>query len=83
VTEFARERRDQGVTWRELSEELGLRVDTLMRWCGATRSAVRALVPVRVVPEAAPRTLRVASPAGFHVDGLTLEETVALLRALG
>ena len=90
-------RRSEGASMTAISDELSLPVQTVIRWAGAssapkTATAPRtrrdrraALVPVRVVADATERdarTVRVVSPAGFHVDGLTLAEAAAMLRAL-
>ena len=66
-----------------VAEEIGVAFETLRRWCGAARKAPRAMVPVRVVTEPAARTVSVCSAAGFRVDGLTVAEAIAVLRALG
>lgn len=41
------------------------------------------MVPVRVVADAGEPTVRVVSAAGHRIEGLTLEQAVAALRALG
>ena len=86
VVAFAAGRRQSGVTWETVSEELGLGLDTVRRWCvglaGKRRS--RALVPVRVTErQDTARLVSVVSPAGFRIDGLTLPEAVVALRELG
>ncbi len=79
------ERRAEGVTVDELAAELGLAPGTVLRWStGAEKRGTRALVPVEIVPErTAARTVSVVSPSGFRVEGLSLVEAAALLRALG
>jgi hypothetical protein len=44
---------------------------------------VHALVPVRVVHERAERTVALSSPGGHRIEILSLQEAVAVLRALG
>lgn len=86
VVAWAELRRRQGASWPVLSAELGLGLDTVRRWCEASAKPTKrmqALVPVRVVPSRAARTLSVVSPGGFRIDGLSPEEAVALLRAIG
>lgn len=74
-------RRSEGVTVAVLAAELGLSSGTVLKWsAGAT---TRALVPVEVVPEPHERTVSVVSPSGFRVEGMSLVEAAALLRALG
>jgi hypothetical protein len=72
--------RATGRSISELAAELGLAVGTVTRWCSNSRAMVR----VRVVPETKPlRTVRVVSPSGFWIDGVTVAEAAALLRELG
>lgn len=83
VAEWIVKRRSAGATVTEVAAELGLAQGTVLRWSGEHKTR-RALVPVEVVPEQhAERVLSVVSPAGFRVDGLSLVEAAALLRALG
>jgi hypothetical protein len=74
------ERRSQGRTVAELAGELGVAAGTILRW---SEGGVRALVPVRVVPDRAPTAISVVSPSGFRIDGLTLADAVRVLRELG
>ncbi|MGC4089058.1 MAG: hypothetical protein QM756_45435 [Polyangiaceae bacterium] len=75
-----------GASWEQIKRELGQRFDTVRRWCeaeGAAPPRSRALVAVKVVPDATERRVAVVSPAGFRVEGLTFSEAAALLRELG
>lgn len=78
-------RRACGATVAELAAELGLAAGTVMRWSNGSKPApTRALVPIEVMPDRiVERMLSVVSPSGFRIDGLSLAEAVALLRALG
>jgi len=77
-------RRAEGATVSEIGEELGLGDNTVRSWCKrASSPTTRALVPVQVVPDAPARTVSIVSPAGFRIDGLSLGDAVALLKALG
>jgi hypothetical protein len=78
---FANERRAEGRTWASIAEELGLRFETLRRWCTPARSS-RSMRAVEVIDEA-PSSLSIASPSGLRIEGATLEQAIALLRALG
>ena len=67
----------------EIASKLGLAPGTVLKWSAGAKSA-RALVPVEVVDERrGERTISVVSPSGFRVEGLSLLEAAALLRALG
>jgi hypothetical protein len=85
IVDLVRERRGQGVSWSQLSEQVGVPLDTLRRWCvgetGAVNSRMRR---VQVVAERKPAGIvNVVCASGHRVEGLTLEQAIALLRALG
>lgn len=86
VAAWARPRVADGASWHELARQLGLRVETLQSWCPQPMVAPAIptrLLPVRVVPEpTSPSALRVVSPSGFRVEGLSLTQAVAVLRML-
>lgn len=81
-------RADSTMTWEQLGEQISLGGETLRRWCVAGRKGdqatkpVRSLVPVRV-SDSATRAVSVISPGGYRVEGLTLPEAAAVLRAVG
>jgi hypothetical protein len=79
VVEFAQRRRAEGVSWNQIAGELGMRFETVRRWC-ARAPTMRA---VEVVAETRPSgAVSVLSPSGYRLEGLTLEEAVTVLRAL-
>jgi len=49
----------------------------------AAPKASRSMVPVRVVADRAERTVSIVSAGGHRIEGLSLHEAVAVLRALG
>jgi hypothetical protein len=66
----------------DIASELGLARGTVMKWSAEAR-ATRALVPVEVIAEpSSGRTVSVVSPSGFRIEGLSLLEAAALLRAV-
>jgi hypothetical protein len=86
VREWALGRRQDGVSWTDLSSELGLGQDTVRRWCvePSARKGGRSLLPVKVVQQPAESgRVAVVSPNGFRIEGLTLAEAATLFRALG
>ncbi len=73
--------REQGASWRQVSAAVGLRADTLQRWCGGGSPAADAsLVPVQVVGDRGGVTI--VSPRGWRVEGLSLADAASLLRSL-
>ena len=84
VVEFAQKRRAEGASWKQIAGELGMRFETVMRWSvrGARK---RALKRVEIVADAAASasSLCVVSPTGHRLEGLTLHDAIAVLRALG
>ncbi len=87
VVAWAQGRRQTGVSWVDIAQELGVGLDTVRRWCVSTKPVVvasRSLLPVRIVESPAePARLVLVSPNGFRVEGLTLTEAASLLKALG
>jgi hypothetical protein len=53
VRDWAMGRRQDGVSWTELSSEVGLGQDTVRRWCvePTVRKGGRSLLPVKVVQQ--------------------------------
>ena len=72
--------RQRGLSASAIAAQLSLPAQTVARWAATEKPATR-MVAVKVV-EHAPRTVRVVSPSGFAVDGLTMQEAAALLRVL-
>jgi len=84
ILEYAQSRRGESASWATIAGELGIAFETLRRWgIAAGPSSSRAMVPVRVVAERAERKVNVASSSGYRIEELTLQEAVAVLRALG
>lgn len=73
-------RRAEGHPATELAAELGIAPGTVLRW---SNGRSRALVPVRVVPDAVTATVVIVSPSGFRIEGLTLDDAIRVLRELG
>jgi len=84
IAEYVRSERSSGATWAQLTSELGVSGESLRYWCSNIASpGSRALVPVSVVPEREEPTIAVVSASGHRIEGLTLRDAVAVLRALG
>jgi len=84
VTEAAHARVEAGESLRSVAADIGVRFDTLQRWCqGAGPVAKpRAMRAVEIVAEAPTRGLTVVTPNGLRVECGSVEDAVALLRAL-
>jgi len=84
IAAYACDERATGASCRAIAERLGVSSESIRRWVGtgAARDGMAGgLVPVHVVAEAV-RSLTVWSPTGYRVEGLSVEETAALLRRL-
>ena len=88
---WARAQREVGATWREIAATLDLPAETLRRWTSTTTPAVRpALVPIEIVNEAEAenhgtddRGVRIITPGGHRIEGLTTADAIAIVRVLG
>jgi hypothetical protein len=85
ILDVVRASREQGASWEQLAEQLGVSLETLRRWYVAhPPKAARRMRRVRVVGEQERLGgMSVVSASGHRVEGLTLDQTIALLRALG
>ena len=89
IIAFAEHRRRDGASWMAISTELGACFETVRRWCGgggiaATRQLRRVEVAADPVVEVRARApLAVVTPSGLRVEGVGIDEVVALVRALG
>ena len=85
---WIRRRAVSGVSLREIAAEVGLSAETVRRWNEEAATASTALVRVEVDERfgAEPATrhpLALVSPAGYRLEGLTVEQAAAILRVLG
>jgi hypothetical protein len=88
---WARAQRDVGGTWREISTAVGLSAETLRRWVATTmRDASLALVPIEIVGEPEGqnqrfegRGVRIITPSGHRIEGLSIADAIAIVRVLG
>ncbi len=82
VIAFAEAKRRDGRSWADISSELGIAFETVRRWCVAT-DGVHRMREVHVVAErSVQRVVTVLAPSGHRVEGLSLHDAAALLRAL-
>ena len=88
---WARAQRDVGATWQKISTAIGLPAETLRRWTATTtRDASLALVPIEIVGEpdgenhySEARDLRIITPGGHRIEGLSIADAIAIARVLG
>jgi hypothetical protein len=83
VIAFALSRREEGRSWASIATELGVHFETLRCWCVKSGSKPARMRAVRVVDSVAGRTVAVVSPNGYRVPEVSIEEAVAILRAVG
>lgn len=81
--EFAQTRRADGAGWKEIATELGLRFETVRRWCMSAGSGL-PLKRVEVLEDigVSGSGLSVVCPSGHRLEGLTVGDAIAVLRAL-
>lgn len=77
---FARAAHASGERYKAIAATLGLKPDTLMRWCRRGREE-KKFARVVVKRTAAPR-LTVHGPAGTRIEELSMAQVAELLRAL-
>jgi len=82
--DYARRRRTEGATVKDICEELGLRHWTLHKWL---RTGQEGFLPVKVKSSAGPLLNGspvpvLTTPRGYRVDGLRVEELLFLLHHL-
>ena len=85
ATALAQELRGAGWSWARIAEHVGTRVETVRRWC-ARESGPHAAPRMRAVEVVADRGgggLAIVSPGGIRVEGVTIADVVAVLRAFG
>lgn len=83
IVDLIKERRANGETWTEIGADLGLPYETMNRWSKKVIGASAAMKRVEVVVAPTSRSLTLISPNGIRVEGASVEEIVALVRALG
>ena len=89
VVAYARVARADGVSWRRIARSVGLSTSGVQRFVQSKRSQPRAsLVPVVVQapPEGSPSgraELHLLTPSGHRLEGLSLEQALVLVQALG
>jgi len=81
AAEYAKQHHANGASIIAIASELGMRTETVRRWCNG--GGTTALVPVEVIVSPAIATVAIVSPSGFRIEGLELHDAIAALRAIG
>jgi len=77
---FAKAEHASGKRYKSIASALGVKADTLMRWCRARREPKKF---ARIVMKRAARAeLTVHGPAGTRIEQLSVKQAAELLRAL-
>jgi hypothetical protein len=73
-----------GISERECSERLGIAYKRFSIWRADGAKRPKQLVEVEVTSDesSVSATFAIASPSGYRIDGLTLDQAVAFMRAL-
>jgi hypothetical protein len=84
VLAYVAEARRAGEPWPGIAATVGLSKSALVRWRRRHHASASTLRRVRVVPPPVSRpALAVVTPSGHRIEGLSLEELLAVVRALG
>jgi transposase len=87
VLGYVERERSRGRSRQEVADELGLSSSVLVRWAKGGRRRRGKIVPIRLLatpsvsPEAA--TIRIVSPSGYRIEGLSVRDAVEVIRAIG
>lgn len=87
IAALTRRRRAGGASWRKISDDVGISVESLRRWASTEISVAPApaLVPIEVVADTSERAdgVRIVTAAGHRIEGLTIADVIAVVRVLG
>jgi hypothetical protein len=79
IVRVTKQLRENGASWRDVGETLGMPLETVRRICVEDEATAPGFVPVEITPEIRRGELAVVTPGGHRVEGLDLETAVALL----
>jgi len=80
---YARQRRDQGATWREIEAEVGISNTSMRKWSTVLQPArFEQVVVVDDEPAPMGHDLVITSPSGFTLTGCNLKQAAFVLRSL-
>ena len=90
---------ESGVREAEWQEALGIPIQRLLKWLEEARDIAATVVPAAVIPRPTEMTRMVpitvsddlpfgpmigfSAPSGYRIEGLTLDQAIALLRLFG
>lgn len=83
AVDYVESQRAAGVTWSTISEDLGVGVSLLRKWCAAAPPRFARVELEEDESAAAEESdVRLRTPSGFEVSGLSVDQAVELLRRL-
>lgn len=87
VLGYVERERTRGRSRQEVAGELGLSGSVVARWSNGRPRTRGKLVPVRVLAaptvEREATAVRIISPSGYRIEGISFREAVEAMRALG
>ena len=83
IARVAGQLREDGGSWRDVGEALGMPLETVRRICVEGEGSTPGFVPVKITPESRHGEITVVTPSGHRVEGLDLEAVAVLLARLG
>lgn len=82
IAAYARRRRAEGASVREIGAETGVSAESIRRWAATPGRARPEAIPVRVLDDESRAKIVVVMPNGVRVEGLDVSETADLLGRL-
>ncbi len=82
IARVAKQLREDGASWRDVGEALGMPLETVRRICVEHETSATGFVPVEITPEIRRDEIALVTPGGHRVEGLDLETVAALLARL-
>jgi hypothetical protein len=82
VIVYGRRRRADGASWTRIGIELGMKWETVRRWCIEKQPAQLRRVEIVAEANEATNGISVVSPSGFRAEGLTVRDAALMLATL-
>jgi hypothetical protein len=82
VLDWVERAKHAGMSEGQCSADLGIPTKRFERWRGGRRIARRAAVVRVAVQEPSPAAVSFVTPSGYRIEGITIEQAVAMIRVL-